>query len=235
MCFAAYAQRFRDGGDFSLPFTAHMCAIDTAIVCGYLCHSNQCVSLGVVAWRIDQSGGESEGPLLHCLSHQAFHRLKLLRSRRPIRIAQNCLSNLRRAHIGANIQRCSCFLKSCEVSIQRGPVNFQVVVIEFGRESGESKRILGAIEAPSPVISVVIPCDSLLNARLSISSAISDCPSISTKPGQTTRPEASITRLALAPWNLPIPAIRSPWMAKSPETHGFPAPSIILPFLMITS
>ena len=68
----------------------------------------------------------------------------------------------------------------------------------------------GAIEAPSPVISVVMPCDNLLSERLSTSRAISDWPSMSIKPGETTRPEASIVRLALAPARLPMAAIRSP-------------------------
>src|SRR5215472_4482529 len=38
-----------------------------------------------------------------------------------------------------------------------------------------------------------MPCDSLLKERLSMSSAISDCPSMSMNPGETTRPVASTT------------------------------------------
>src|ERR1700677_3420199 len=54
------------------------------------------------------------------------------------------------------------------------------------------------MELPSPVISVVIPCESLLNERLSISKDISDCPSMSINPGETICPVASITFLACA-------------------------------------
>ena len=44
----------------------------------------------------------------------------------------------------------------------------------------------GAIELPSPVISVVMPCVILLAARLSTSTLYSDWPIMSTKPGAIT-------------------------------------------------
>src|SRR2546430_3378341 len=50
----------------------------------------------------------------------------------------------------------------------------------------------GAIDPPSPVISVVIPWESLLSERLSRSRETSDWPSMSMKPGATMRPLASI-------------------------------------------
>src|SRR5438552_14776407 len=45
----------------------------------------------------------------------------------------------------------------------------------------------GAIDPPSPVISVVIPWESLLSERLSRSRETSDWPSMSMKPGATMR------------------------------------------------
>ena len=79
------------------------------------------------------------------------------------------------------------------------------------------------------MISDVIPWESLLNARLSMSSEYSDWPSISMKPGETTRPEALMTFFACAFTRLPIAAMRSPRIAMSPETHGLPEPSMIWP------
>jgi hypothetical protein len=49
-----------------------------------------------------------------------------------------------------------------------------VVLVEARLELRERVPVLAAAEAPSPVISVVIPCESLLNERLSISSASFD-------------------------------------------------------------
>src|SRR6202521_4958027 len=58
--------------------------------------------------------------------------------------------------------------------------------------------LTGAIELPSPVISVVIPWVILLAARLSTRTLYSDCPSMSMKPGVITSREASMRRRARA-------------------------------------
>src|ERR1700733_9849813 len=91
------------------------------------------------------------------------------------------------------------------------------------------------MEPPSPVISLVMPCDNLLKERLSISKDSSDCPSISMNPGLTTSPDASMTRLALAPSSVPMAAMRSPRIAISPAYHGFPVPSRMWPWRISTS
>ncbi len=61
----------------------------------------------------------------------------------------------------------------------------------------------GAIDEPSPVISVVIPCVILLAARGSTSTLNSDWPSMSMKPGATTRFEASMRVRASRSGELP--------------------------------
>jgi hypothetical protein len=73
----------------------------------------------------------------------------------------------------------------------------------------------GAIEPPSPVISVVTPCVILLAARGSTRTLNSDCPSMSMKPGATTRFDASIVVVALRPSSSPIAEMRSPLMPMS--------------------
>ena len=75
--------------------------------------------------------------------------------------------------------------------------------------------LIGAIDSPSPVISVVTPIMTLLIARGSISRYVSDWPSMSMKPGATTRPCASIGRVAVACESLPILTMRSPLIARS--------------------
>jgi hypothetical protein len=61
-----------------------------------------------------------------------------------------------------------------------------------------SRSLIGAMEPPSPVTSVVTPIITLLIARGSMRTFCSDCPSMSMKPGATTSPRASIVRFARA-------------------------------------
>src|SRR6516165_1111667 len=55
------------------------------------------------------------------------------------------------------------------------------------------------------------------------------------KPGATTRPAASIVRLAAAPAYLPTPTILPSWTATSAAKAGSPEPSTTRPFLMSRS
>src|SRR5438874_6743655 len=54
-------------------------------------------------------------------------------------------------------------------------------------------------------------------------------------PGATTRPCASISRLACASCKSPTAAMRSPLTATSPANQGFPAPSMMWPLRMSRS
>ena len=93
----------------------------------------------------------------------------------------------------------------------------------------------GAIDTPSPVISVVMPWVILLAARLSTSTLNSDWPSRSMKPGATTSPAASMRVVAWASASRPIAVIRSAVMPTSPRNQGAPVPSTIRPLAMTTS
>jgi hypothetical protein len=89
--------------------------------------------------------------------------------------------------------------------------------------------MIGAIEAPSPVTSVVIPWVIFDAARPSTSTLYSDWPSRSMKPGAITRPVASTTRFALAPSSRPMAAMRPSRTATSAANHGAPVPSTTRP------
>ena len=93
----------------------------------------------------------------------------------------------------------------------------------------------GAIEPPSPVISVVIPW-KILDGRCGFTRMVSsDWPSISMKPGATTSPRASTRFVASLPASLPMAAIRPERIPRSAEYHGEPVPSTMRPFSMTTS
>src|SRR6476661_6315570 len=93
----------------------------------------------------------------------------------------------------------------------------------------------GATDPPSPVISVVMPW-KIFDGRCGATMIVnSDCPSMSMKPGATTRPWASIVRLADAPARRPIAAIRPSRMPTSAAYQGEPVPSITWPLTMTTS
>ena len=94
---------------------------------------------------------------------------------------------------------------------------------------------MGAIDEPSPVTSVVTPWVILLAARSSTRTLNSDWPSMSMKPGDTTRLRASIVDFAWRPANWPIAVMRSPVIPTSPRYHGAPVPSTMRPPVMRTS
>jgi hypothetical protein len=95
--------------------------------------------------------------------------------------------------------------------------------------------LIGAIEPPSPVTSVVIPWRIFDSTRLSTRRWSSDCPSMSMKPGARYFPAASTRRFADAFSRFPTAAIRSPRMPTSPRNHGAPVPSTTRPPEMIRS
>ena len=97
------------------------------------------------------------------------------------------------------------------------------------------RSFTGAIEVPSPVISVVTPCMIFDAARPSTRTLNSDWPSMSMNPGATTSPDASIVWRAGRPASRPIAAIRSPVMAMSPSNQGAPVPSTMRPPVIRTS
>ena len=98
---------------------------------------------------------------------------------------------------------------------------------------------IGAGVLPSPMISVVTPCDTLLAARPSpMVNGTADCPWMSMKPGAITRPVASMRVVACAVASMPagaIVAIRSPRIPTSAAYHALPVPSIRRPFAITTS
>lgn len=102
------------------------------------------------------------------------------------------------------------------------------------RVSSAAKPIAGAGELPSPSETVVMPCRIVLSARPLTSSGMPAWPCISMKPGDTTRPAASISR---APRSLirPTDAMRPPAIATSAYRQGLPVPSTTLPLRMTRS
>jgi hypothetical protein len=87
-----------------------------------------------------------------------------------------------------------------------------------------------------PTISVVTPCRIVLSAVGFASSEKSLWLCGSTKPGQTTLPDASITRVAVASSpSRPTSTIFPPSIATSPRNGGLPVPSATQPFLISTS
>ena len=76
-----------------------------------------------------------------------------------------------------------------------------------GRYWAIQVSLTGAIDSPSPVTSVVIPCRIFDSTRLSTRRFSSDWPSMSMKPGVTYFPVASTRRFAEAFSSFPIAAI----------------------------
>ena len=101
-----------------------------------------------------------------------------------------------------------------------------------GRETSDT----GAYVQPQlPTTSVVTPCRIVLCAVGFVRIVKSLWLCGSTKPGQTTRPPASITRSARAPSTSPTAVILPSSTATSPRNGGAPVPSTISPSRTIRS
>jgi len=89
-------------------------------------------------------------------------------------------------------------LESCEVSRQSGPVHLHVYRVELGC-SCASVSAPRTIEAPRPVISVVIPWDKLADRRYwRLGSAISLPKHLFNNPAKPRGPVHQLDRLARA-------------------------------------
>ena len=107
-----------------------------------------------------------------------------------------------------------------------------IISARYARSSGRH----GANVTPQfPITTVVTPCQHDGLPIGSHASCASRCVWMSTKPGVTTRPSASISSTARSPCSSPIAEIRSPTMPTSAKTPGPPVPSTIKPSRTITS
>ncbi len=107
-----------------------------------------------------------------------------------------------------------------------------IISARYSRSSGRH----GANVTPQfPITTVVTPCQHDGLPIGSHASCASRCVWMSTKPGVTTRPSASISSTARSPCSSPIAEIRSPTMPTSAKTPGPPVPSTIKPSRTITS
>ena len=101
--------------------------------------------------------------------------------------------------------------------------------------NSRSSGLQGAKVTPQlPITTEVTPCQHGDVASGSQEICASRCVWMSTKPGVTSAPSASITRPAL-PFSLPTAAIRSPCTATSARTGSAPVPSTSVPFRIRTS
>src|SRR5437899_10169230 len=104
MRIAADSQRLREGRDLTLAFAAHVSSVNASVLCRDFGQFDRFSGFGVLSWRIDKRSRNSECALLHCLRDKSFHLLELFGSRRPIDVAKDCLSDLGRANVSADVQ-----------------------------------------------------------------------------------------------------------------------------------
>ena len=104
------------------------------------------------------------------------------------------------------------------------------------RGTARSSGRHGANVTPQlPITTDVTPCQHDDVPIGSQASCASRWVWMSTKPGVTTRPSASISSTARSPVRSPIAEMRSPSMPTSAKTAGPPVPSTIKPSRTITS
>ena len=131
---------------------------------------DQLFGLGVMSRRINESGGNAESAVLHGFGDQRLHFFEFGGCGSTVDFSQYCFAYLSGADIRADIEwRARIFP---DAGNNRREWSSPLLICN-GQERAAAERgsasVCGEIDPPSPVISVVIPCDSLLSERLSMS------------------------------------------------------------------
>ena len=141
--------------------------------------------------------------MLHGLCDQRFHFIEFFGRGSTIDVAENGFANLGSTDVSTDIKRGATFFQALEILIQGGPVNPQMVPVELGLELSQCASILRSNRSALTSdfsryalreLAQRAVIDEQIEFRL-------------TEHGETTRPEASMTRFALVSSSLPMAAM----------------------------
>ena len=180
-----------------------MGAVVAAIACDYLCHRDHLVFVFVAA--AGECSRQIDRAFLHRLRHQLRHLLDLRLRRRPIVEADDDPADLLRRYARRDVDRGPFLAEAAEITVERGPVDVDAgaplgfLFVFFEHPALERRHCLAF-----PITSSVTPWRTLLSVLPSARAGMSVCVCRSMKPGETTIPFASITRLPDLGSTLPI-------------------------------
>ena len=164
--------------------------VDAAVRRHRLRHLDQLVGAGVVARRIDERRPDAERAVLHRAAHDGAHGVELRGVRLADRLALRVHAHRRRADERADVRR-RCRARCIASSHAPKPCGPGYAPVPRGPPVANCPpaavfSFVGAGVPPSPRISVVMPCVTLLTDRPSPRKFVPLW--MSMKPGATTRP-----------------------------------------------
>src|ERR1700730_6936446 len=95
-----------------------------------------------MARRIDQSRGDTQGPVFHGLLNERLHLLQFFVGGFAIDVTEDGFAHLRGSYIGADIQRRSLPLETLVIFVERGPIDGDVIMLERRFEFDECFFVL---------------------------------------------------------------------------------------------
>src|SRR2546427_4437010 len=163
--------------------------IDAAVLRGNSCELHQFIGCRKPVRYVLKRRAEPQCSLLHRLCHEPLHLRQFHRAGGTFVFAQNVLPNTAGANKCPNVdRRMPAFFESLEVIGQASPINGDMVMACRTGEIFSDDPVIDRCNGSS------FACDlgrhtlkGLAGSRLSTRILNSDCPSMSIKPGATTR------------------------------------------------
>ena len=113
---------------------------------------------GVGRRRVLQRSGEAHGALAHGVADQRLHALQFRRGGRAVVVAEHHAAHLRGAHVAGQVDPHALLSQAREVLAEGPPGGLDaVVLVGHAVRLAATASFSGAMEPPSPVISVVMP------------------------------------------------------------------------------
>src|SRR5260370_30728448 len=92
--------------------------------------------------RINESAGKPESAVLHGLLDERFHLIELGGGGGAIIVANHRLTDLRGADVGADVDGCALLFEAMKITVESGPINGELVMVEKRLLRRESLFIL---------------------------------------------------------------------------------------------
>ena len=216
--------RFVDRLEQLVGLGAHVRDVDAAVRRHRFRHLDQLVGRRVVARRIDERRADAERAIFHRAADDGAHRVELRGRRLADRFALRVHAHRRRADERADVRRDAVRLHRVEPRAESVRAR-NTRRCRAGRRSRtgrrpRSSRSSARASTPSPRISVVMPCVTLLTERPSPRKFVPLW--MSMKPGATTSPRASMRCFAGNRWSDPAGADARDAIADDRDVAGEP-------------
>ena len=144
MSFPPDTQSFINGREHGIAFVAHVGRINAAELRCFTGECDQLFGLGVRRWCVFKRSRDAHCAILHCITHQSFHLLQLLRRWLQVRISKHHATDLRRPDVSCEIDSHALFFETHEILAQGSPVGGDLQVLVTGSVSLDHGIVQGS-------------------------------------------------------------------------------------------